>query len=199
MSTTGRHLYVIGDGTGHVKIGRSNDPKDRMRKFQTGCPRKLSLLYVEQDAGHLEPRLHEHFASLNTHLEWFDFTGTNPVAAVLAALDTMRERDQVAAEIRAKYEDKLAAAREEAARWRARFEEANRQIETERATFATERRIFAMERQMNELAWYAQTAVAEAGDKLATELLHLVVGSTKEEIDATVAEAIKLSADKVAA
>jgi len=124
------HLYVIGEtSSGIVKIGRSVDPESRLRTFQTGYPRKLSLLHVEPEAGHLEPRLHARFASLRTHGEWFDFGTASPVATVLNTLDSLRTRDDLARE----YEQKFAAAHKEAETWRERALAAEERLEiTER-------------------------------------------------------------------
>lgn len=66
--------------------------------------------------------------------------------------------------------------------WAQRYTGLEQQIETERA-------IFAKEKAMNDLAMYTQQAVAAAADEIAPELVRFISGSTKEEVDAQIAQA----------
>ena len=70
------HLYIIqSDQTGALKIGRSKNPKNRLKQLQTGSPYKLKLLVSVNDKGHLEKRLHERLKNYKAACkgEWFDF------------------------------------------------------------------------------------------------------------------------------
>ena len=85
------HLYVIGEGKGCgvVKIGRSSNPADRLAEIQTGNHKKMRLLYVEPDAGHIERRVHQQFTKMHISGEWFDFGAWDPVAAVREAVEAL--------------------------------------------------------------------------------------------------------------
>ena len=76
-------LYIIqSDITGDIKIGRSNNPKSRLKQLQTGSPKKLKLLVEIPNAGHYEKRLHQKLSKYKTRKkgEWFTFdcTGSLP-------------------------------------------------------------------------------------------------------------------------
>ena len=161
-------LYVIGegDGSGVVKIGRSVDPESRLRTLQTGYPRKLTLLHVEPGGGHLEPKLHERFASLQTHGEWFDFRGTNPVAAVLTAIDAMHDFERALEAERARHDERVTALQQ--------------QIEIERL-------IFRKELEMRDLAIYTQDQVDLLTAEIKDSVVRSIVGDSREEVDAQVA------------
>jgi hypothetical protein len=55
-----------------MKIGRSDDPEERVNALQTGNEHQL-ILYrkIETNDGKLEKMLHEHFKSKRIHGEWF--------------------------------------------------------------------------------------------------------------------------------
>jgi hypothetical protein len=69
------YLYFIqGEFTGLIKIGKTETaPADRMRSFQTGSPDRLLLLksvrYPKNQ--NYEKEVHDRFAHLRTHGEWF--------------------------------------------------------------------------------------------------------------------------------
>lgn len=68
-------VYVISDGTA-VKVGRSDDPKRRLKGLQTGNPRSLEIVHVvefstELESARYEKHLHTVFASRKAHGEWF--------------------------------------------------------------------------------------------------------------------------------
>ena len=72
----GRHLYIIqADRTGSVKIGRSNDPEQRLKSLQTGNPHLLKLILVLKDKGYLETSLHRRLTRGKTNggEEWFEY------------------------------------------------------------------------------------------------------------------------------
>lgn len=53
-SPHGQHLYVIQCATGHIKIGRSSDPRGRLRTLEDCSPFEMFLVHVCQDRGHEE-------------------------------------------------------------------------------------------------------------------------------------------------
>lgn len=72
----GAHLYVIqSHTTGAFKVGRSSNPKRRLRDLQVGSPFKLRLILVILNQGGRERRVHEclrGFHSQGMHQgEWF--------------------------------------------------------------------------------------------------------------------------------
>ena len=70
----GDHLYLIqSDRTGAVKVGRSQDPSERLKQLQTASPHKLRIILVLQNQGHMEMRLHKRLARGRTQggEEWF--------------------------------------------------------------------------------------------------------------------------------
>jgi len=68
------HLYFIQEkGTGYIKIGRSVDPKRRLRALQTGNGSTLKLVAVFEGQGNLETHLHDTLASWRLKGEWFHY------------------------------------------------------------------------------------------------------------------------------
>ena len=73
------HLYIIqSDKTGDIKIGRSKNPKQRLKQLQTGSPHKLKLLLIVENRGDLEKNLHQRLRQYRNRRngEWFDFDCT---------------------------------------------------------------------------------------------------------------------------
>ena len=73
----GRHLYIMqAHGTGHVKVGRSDDPDRRLRQIHTGCPSIVRLVLTLPDQGHIEGYLHKRMyhrkVRSNRSGEWFE-------------------------------------------------------------------------------------------------------------------------------
>jgi len=70
------YVYVISDGIGHYKIGRSNSPFSRMAHFQAGnaLTLKLELMIPTINSNDLESSLHKKFADKRIHGEWFSLT-----------------------------------------------------------------------------------------------------------------------------
>ena len=56
--------------TGRIKIGLSKDPKKRMKQLQTS--ERLFLLHAIKGTRWLESNLHDRFAHLRIHGEWFE-------------------------------------------------------------------------------------------------------------------------------
>ena len=64
-------VYFITDGE-FIKIGKANDPIERMRTMQTGNARKLKMLgYYEDYDEELEGYMHKIFAKDRVRGEWF--------------------------------------------------------------------------------------------------------------------------------
>jgi hypothetical protein len=89
--STDEVVYLIGSQhVGHAKIGRSNDVDRRFGDIQRSSPVPLSLLWTTEGDHRLESALHHHFASLRIHGEWFDFGDSDPVAAVVEAVEAVK-------------------------------------------------------------------------------------------------------------
>ena len=70
------HLYIIqSDVTGAFKVGRSKNPKTRLRQLQTGSPYQLKLVCVLENTGYQEKLLHQRLdvSGRRCKGEWFDF------------------------------------------------------------------------------------------------------------------------------
>ena len=70
--TSDDHLYFIRCGY-NVKIGRSKEPKERVKTLKTGMPNKYELLHVEENRGLIEKKLHYIFDEFKSGggTEWF--------------------------------------------------------------------------------------------------------------------------------
>jgi T5orf172 domain len=93
------HLYIVGESeeSSCVKIGRSVNPKARLGGIQTGYPRRLQLLHVEQDAGHLEPHVHDLLVAWRTVGEWFDFQEAGGADRGRRAVDAVKALREIGA------------------------------------------------------------------------------------------------------
>lgn len=71
-------VYVIEHEHGYVKIGRSNNPRQRVRDLQTACPYDLHVAGVIDcpDAAQLEAHLHEKYKNQHKNGEWYNLTNT---------------------------------------------------------------------------------------------------------------------------
>lgn len=65
-------LYFITDGSGYIKVGRSQDPVARIRELQTGNPRKLTLLRSVGVPTGTETRIHAMLRECHANGEWFE-------------------------------------------------------------------------------------------------------------------------------
>tara|TARA_B100000212_G_scaffold112375_1_gene83699 strand:+ start:551 stop:871 length:321 start_codon:yes stop_codon:yes gene_type:complete len=80
-STKKDHLYFIqSDVTGMIKIGRSKDPKRRLKQLQTGNPNVLKLIAQFDNYGWREKIIHESLNKWSEEGEWFniDCVGSIP-------------------------------------------------------------------------------------------------------------------------
>ncbi|HXT81400.1 MAG TPA: GIY-YIG nuclease family protein [Acetobacteraceae bacterium] len=71
VAQMGAHLYVIMGATGDLKVGRSKNPKKRMRSMQTSHSAALRLIGVLRDAGCREKEVHATLARYRVTGEWF--------------------------------------------------------------------------------------------------------------------------------
>lgn len=66
-------VYFIGDKENKVvKIGYTNDIKNRLQVIQTGYPRKLEVFTTINGDMKLERQLHDKFSKYRLHGEWFE-------------------------------------------------------------------------------------------------------------------------------
>lgn len=82
-------LYAIGNLSGPVKIGISDNPTNRLSQFQTSCPFPIRLLHAEpcesREIAYAEERhAHQSLKAKHLHGEWFDISG-------YAAIDCVRD------------------------------------------------------------------------------------------------------------
>lgn len=79
----GRHLYILqSQGTGAIKIGRSDDPERRLGEVQTGCPYRLRIILVAKDMGYREKSVHRAMRRHRTRQadgEWFHEIGMGEI------------------------------------------------------------------------------------------------------------------------
>lgn len=73
LPVNGWVYFILGEETGHFKIGRTNDVEKRVKALQIGCPESLSVYGVlpAVDPSALERALHKRFAKYRLRGEWF--------------------------------------------------------------------------------------------------------------------------------
>lgn len=81
-------VYIISNGQGQVKIGRSADPKKRLGQLQTASPHHLEMLWSHDygscfAAEAIETSLHRKAAGYAIRGEWFDDLVLEELAACL--------------------------------------------------------------------------------------------------------------------
>lgn len=62
------YTYVMSDNSGLYKIGRSSDPKDRLKQLSIGNPSLFLCFYIE---GNHEKELHDKFSNKHVKGEWY--------------------------------------------------------------------------------------------------------------------------------
>lgn len=88
-------VYFIQDGEGHIKIGMTNNIKDRMAALKQITKKSLKLLAKFDtgsrfEAARLEKELHERFKKSNYQDEWFY---EDPVIEYLRSCQGRRRND----------------------------------------------------------------------------------------------------------
>lgn len=89
------HVYFIqGVDGGPIKIGRSQDPKRRLRALQPGSPAELRLLCTIPGTAGVESALHCELADWRLHGEWFaeDAPGLAQIIEAFSAPDFSQPR-----------------------------------------------------------------------------------------------------------
>jgi hypothetical protein len=81
-------VYMIGEeGSTIVKIGKANNPAERLSSLQTGNPTPLTVMSAHEGDHQLESHLHTVFADYRVRGEWFDLAPLgDPVAAMQGAV-----------------------------------------------------------------------------------------------------------------
>lgn len=67
----GNYVYFIQAPNGLVKIGKSNNPKQRLKNLQHMSPVRLEMKRTIRGGLYLEHALHKYFKHLRKHGEWF--------------------------------------------------------------------------------------------------------------------------------
>lgn len=71
--TMGTIYYIGCPETSRVKIGfTAGDPYKRLRALRTGCPTDIRIFVMHPGTQEAERELHEMFADLRLHGEWFE-------------------------------------------------------------------------------------------------------------------------------
>ena len=86
-------LYFIKSESGHMKIGRSTNAKERLSALQIGNPHQLKLVLELPKLGFLERDLHRLFDEDRVHGEWF--TITPKMNKAIAALRSKAKRGSI--------------------------------------------------------------------------------------------------------
>lgn len=69
------YVYLIHDGHGVYKIGRSENPKKRLSALQVGSSHKLTLIHQAEISNPVIERvLHRMFDEAREHGEWYRLT-----------------------------------------------------------------------------------------------------------------------------
>jgi len=71
MKSKSNRIYFIQAPNGLFKIGKSKNPKARLKTLQVGSPVKLTLKKIIKGGLALEHVLHIYFKHLRKHGEWF--------------------------------------------------------------------------------------------------------------------------------
>ena len=87
--TSARHVYVISDGAGNVKVGVAKSPQRRLKQFQTGNARHLSVHrsapFTGRDPAEVERYAHWLLRSCHVGGEWFAIEEKLALATLLGA------------------------------------------------------------------------------------------------------------------
>lgn len=86
--------FVQTNDNAHIKIGYASNVEKRMAALQTGAPRGVKLLATMPGDKQVERAVHERFARLRGHGEWFDTDRAIIELAMQAALlDGLADND----------------------------------------------------------------------------------------------------------
>lgn len=71
VTPNGAHLYVMRNSAGLIKVGRSNNPKQRRRELELSSGQSVTLLLALENRGEDERAIHADLRSHRKHGEWF--------------------------------------------------------------------------------------------------------------------------------
>jgi predicted GIY-YIG superfamily endonuclease len=73
------YVYVVKSDSGHYKIGKTNNPNDRMSTFSVKLPMEVEYLVLIQSHSYhrLESALHKQYAHKRINGEWFALSPTD--------------------------------------------------------------------------------------------------------------------------
>ena len=77
-----RYVYLIRGNDGKYKIGIAKNPSQRIKQLQTGNSDELQLIdtYLTENAYKIESALHNQYAHVRNHGEWFDLSVSDEVS-----------------------------------------------------------------------------------------------------------------------
>lgn len=88
-----KDIYFIQEKESNlVKIGTSADPQACLRRLQRANPRKLRLLTTVKGDFFSEGKLHDIFASLRVHGEWFN--GKEPLLSFIESIKAYQDQEK---------------------------------------------------------------------------------------------------------
>lgn len=98
------YIYVIAGGRRHVKIGFSNNPKNRLKSIQTGCPFTLRIAgqWSSTRYREIERKAHSILGKYRWAGEWFDVpvqVATLTVSMLVAATPCRGSEDRPAKKV----------------------------------------------------------------------------------------------------
>ncbi|MEU8920348.1 GIY-YIG nuclease family protein [Kitasatospora sp. NPDC048545] len=90
VDATGFAYAITDRSQPFVKIGCSQNVRQRLSALQTSWPGHLEVLWMGPGGAALETHLHDAFASRRVRGEWFDFSGCAAAALIAEAAATFR-------------------------------------------------------------------------------------------------------------
>jgi len=98
-----RYVYLIRGNDDDYKIGIAKNPNQRIKQLQTGNSDELKLIetYQSENAFKIETALHNRYAHLHSHGEWFKLSLTEELnfkdecSEIDNTINTLREMGNV--------------------------------------------------------------------------------------------------------
>lgn len=80
-------VYFLASHDGkRIKIGKSHQPRVRMKALRTANPYPLQVVHVVPGYSNVEYELHQMFYEYRLHGEWFEFSA--PIASLIGRLQS---------------------------------------------------------------------------------------------------------------